>query len=1025
MTALKKPLCGILAFVLTFVLIAATPISVFAEDEETTYSAQEIELNKKTDEEGFEYIKVDQGSAVEIVGYTGSEKEVKVPSKIGGLSVISIGKGAFAGNDKIVSVKLNNNVTAVADEAFKNCTALTEVDNIKSLESIGVSCFEGCTALVEFKIPDNVTAVPEKCFFGCSALEEVDVHKNLKSVAKDAFVGTAWENAMPDGPLSFGRVLYSYKGEVKDMVIPEGVSIIEDYAFLGCDSMETLTLGYDVEDIGLYAFQNCVNLKTVSVNDALGVVSAGAFKGCVSLTAMDFSESTLATIGYEAFSDCVALAEVKLCETISEIGDYAFQGTSLKTISFDKNINSVGVNSFLNVKTFEGFEVVGKNKDFSAVDGVLFDKKGTTLVCFPAAKLAGEKYELPDGVKEIRSKAFYGSKVSEVVLSENTQLERIGVSAFENSSIKAFTVPANVHTIETATFKNAKKLSKLTIADGVNYIASESFLGCASLTDVVLPASVEEIANKAFRNTGLKSLDTGDGVARIAAEAFAGNKALKNVKLGKNVEKLGDKAFAGCVALTAINLPVSMKNFNANAFSNCKALVKVTIDAENKAFKVANDSVYTADGNTLVMVANKNLKAVAIADGTEVIAENAFILVGGAESIAFPSTLVSVKGNALNETAWYKAQDAVVYAGPVLYKVKGNVAEVVVAEGTTAIADKAISNADVKKVTLPASLKVIGESAFEKSGITSIVIPNSVESIGVCAFRGAKALAKVTLSSAINEIKASTFKNCAKLAALVIPEGVQVISADAFAGCKALAKVDLGAVKEIEQYAFSGCTSLKEITLPATVEAVDAVSFYGCSALAKIDVAEGNAKFKSLDGVVLVANEGEEPVFETIAIYPAGREGEYAVPAEIKNIADKAFYNCDALTAITFADGFGNIGAEGFFDCDNITTISMPESARDINDYAFASCDNLREFIVYSNLTDYADNAFDGCYYINYDAVTINVEDNSAASLAIVAGVLVVIGVIAYLVYNKKQKKIQQEIIEKNKIKEALAAQNK
>jgi hypothetical protein len=71
MTALKKPLCGILAFVLTFVLIAATPISGFAEEEETTFSAQEIELNKKTDDEGFEYIKVDQGSAVEIVGYTG------------------------------------------------------------------------------------------------------------------------------------------------------------------------------------------------------------------------------------------------------------------------------------------------------------------------------------------------------------------------------------------------------------------------------------------------------------------------------------------------------------------------------------------------------------------------------------------------------------------------------------------------------------------------------------------------------------------------------------------------------------------------------------------------------------------------------------------------------------------------------------------------------------------------------------------------------------------------------------------
>ena len=103
----------------------------------------------------------------------------------------------------------------------------------------------------------------------------------------------------------------------------------------------------------------------------------------------------------------------------------------------------------------------------------------------------------------------------------------------------------------------------------------------------------------------------------------------------------------------------------------------------------------------------------------------------------------------------------------------------------------------------------------------------------------------------------------------------------------------------------------------------------------------------------------------------------------------------------------------------------MPESARDIGSYAFASCDELREFVVYSNLTDYADNAFDGCYYINYDAVTIKVEDSSASILIIVAAVFVVIGVVWYLVYQKKQKKLEKEIQEKIAKREALEAANK
>ena len=127
MTACKKPLCGILAFILVFVFIAAAPVSVFAEDEQTTYSAQEIELNKETDEDGFEYIPIGDGSALEIVGYVGTEKEISVPTRINSLSVISIGAGCFEGNTTVEVIKLHNDITTIGDGAFKNCTALKEL----------------------------------------------------------------------------------------------------------------------------------------------------------------------------------------------------------------------------------------------------------------------------------------------------------------------------------------------------------------------------------------------------------------------------------------------------------------------------------------------------------------------------------------------------------------------------------------------------------------------------------------------------------------------------------------------------------------------------------------------------------------------------------------------------------------------------------------------------------------------------------------------------------------------------------
>lgn len=1023
MTAFKKPLCGLMAILLTFVFIAATPLSVFAEDEATTYSAAEIELNKQTDKDtGLEYIRIEEDSAIEIVGYTGKSTSVKVPSRIGSLSVISIGANAFAGNKTIEEVILHSDITVLGDCAFKDCTSLKVIDKTKSLATIGVSCFEGCASLESFEVPDNVTTVPERCFYGCEALSEVEEHKNLKSVANDAFSGTAWENAKEDGPLNFGRILYSYKGDVKDIVIPKGVSIIEDGAFLGCESIQTLELGYDVEEIGLYAFQNCVNLKSVVINDALGVIEAGAFKGCKSLKSLDFSESTLATIGYEAFSGCEALSDVKLCETISDIGDYAFRGTSLKSIYFDKNMATIGVNTFLDVSTLAEFEVSDKNKNFDAIDGVLFSEKAEKIICFPEAKLAGDKYELPDSVKEIGEKAFYGAAVACVSLGENSSLERIGTSAFENSQISILGLKySNVTKIEPSTFKNATELASFSLPEGLTYIGAEAFAGCSALEEIEIPDTVTDIANGAFEGAGLVSVNVGDGVAKLSSNAFANNSKLTDVYLGKRLEVISDNAFANCTSLVAVNLPASLEDITANAFAGCDNLATIVVDSNNKNYKSESNAVYSADGKTLIFVGKA--KDVKVAEGTEVISANAFDIAKDALTITFPATLKNVEGNALDVTAWYAAQDKIVYACNVLYKVKGLVANVTVKEDATAIADNAVmNNAAVKSISLPATIEYIGDNAFAASGIVDIVIPDSVLYIGSGAFNGATALESVQLSKGIKIIEASTFKGCGKLTSIVIPDAVETISADAFAGCVSLTELKMTAVKEIEQYAFTGCSAITEINLPKTIESVDPLSFYGCTKLSKINVEDGNEKFKSIDGVVFVLGEGDEPTFDTLAIYPAGKSGAYAVPADVKFIADKAFYNCDGLTAITFADGFERIGNESFYGCDGIKSVEVPESTKSIGDYAFAACGELRDFIVNTNLTVYAGNAFDGCPYFAYDLVYNAGEDgkSNTSTIIVIAVVIVLIAIVAYLVYNKKQKKLQQEIIEKNKIKEAL-----
>ncbi len=1016
MTALKKPLSAILAFLLVFAFMFVTPIVAFAEDEVIEFSKEEIELNKKSDN-GFEYVRTSDGSAAILVGYVGTETEVKIPSSINNLKVIEIADEAFMNNTRIVEVKMNSNVTKIGDRAFMGCTSLKAVKAIKSVTTFGESIFEGCTSLVEVAIPDTVVNIPVRAFYGCSSLLDVQYHKNLKSVSPDALTGTAWEESQPDGALAFGRICYGYKGDITNLVIPEGVSIIEPYAFLGCEQIKSVEFGPDVEEIGLYAFQNCVNLETMVCDTAVSIIRAGAFKDCSSLKAADFSECTISTIGYESFSGCTSLSQVSLHETLSEIGERSFEGTAIKTIEFGKNVNSIGKDAFLGNKVLESIVVVEKNKEFSTVDGVLYNKNGRSLIVYPVAKKGA--FTLPQGVEEIREGAFKNATLTDLTVPQDSALNTIRNNAFEGSKITSISLPEAVTVINAETFKNADKLKSIELGSAVTYIGKSAFEGAKSLAEISLPDAVRDVSTKAFKNTGLVTVNVGNGVVRLGSEAFANNKALKDVVLGENLEKLGAGAFMNCAALSKINLPANVNSFDITVFTGCKALKKIALANDNANYKVAAGAIYTADGKSLVAVANNELKELKIADGTETIEANAFDLAGGIADITFPETLNNVKGFALDATAWYKSQGAgAIYAGKVLYKVTGNVSEVKVADGTLAIADMAINNKTVKAVTIPNTVKTIGAKAFMDSAVSEIVIPESVTVIGNNAFQNVASLKKIALSKNLVEMGKGIFKDCSNLQSITIPETVKNIPVDAFLNCSSLGKVVLGSVETIGKFAFKGCGKLISIELPVTLTEVDPLSFYGCTALEAVTVVEGNAKLKSVEGVVISADE--EGNFNTLALYPAGKHGGYSVAEDIKNIADRAFYNCDNLAEITFSDNIERIGAESFLDCDALLTVTLPAGARSVGDYAFASCNELREFEVNSNLTEYSENVFDGCYYFNYDLVTINVTESSAVFIIAVAAIFVVICVVWYFRYQKKQVKQEQEIKEKIAERELL-----
>lgn len=154
-----------------------------------------------------------------ITKYVESDTVVVIPSKINGVTVETIGHGAFE-RSAVTSVTIPDSVTAILDRAFANCFQLTNISIPNSVTSIGFSAFEHCTSLKSITLPSSLRNISMFLFHNCSQLTTIH--------------------------------------------IPDSVLSIQDYAFGNCTRLETVHIPVSVTSIGVYAFDGCPNSMTVT-----------------------------------------------------------------------------------------------------------------------------------------------------------------------------------------------------------------------------------------------------------------------------------------------------------------------------------------------------------------------------------------------------------------------------------------------------------------------------------------------------------------------------------------------------------------------------------------------------------------------------------------------------------------------------------------------------------------------------------------------------------------------------------------
>ena len=133
-----------------------------------------------------------------------------------------------------------------------------------------------------------------------------------------------------------GRSAYA-NSKITKVVIPDGVKIIEDRAFFGCDSLVEVVVGTDAVEIGENAFMNCYNLEKVSLNEKMYRLGHSAFSACYKLTSITLPDS-IEIIDKYCFTNS-GLTEIKLPSKLYYVAEGTFMGcVNMKSVVIPESL---------------------------------------------------------------------------------------------------------------------------------------------------------------------------------------------------------------------------------------------------------------------------------------------------------------------------------------------------------------------------------------------------------------------------------------------------------------------------------------------------------------------------------------------------------------------------------------------------------------------------------------------------------------------------------------------------------------
>ncbi len=390
--------------------------------------------------------------------YSSSSSETYyIPSSLRSVNVTggSLLYGAFYGCTMLTSVTIGSAVTSIDNNVFYDCSGLATVNfnaiNCSNMGNSVNSVFRGCTSLITLNIGDSVRNIPSYIFSGCGGLNSIYLPNSITNIGRcafsecygltsvtigsgvtriggNAFAGcneltsvyykgdikqwcgitfeTIYDIDIPySNPLINAQTLYIDNTLVTNLIIPNTVTEIKQYAFYNATFLTSVTLGDYVTSIGNRAFCECRGIETVTIGEDVTSIGSYVFSGCSTLNTVNYNATNCTSFGENngitgnsnittlnigdnvetipvgAFSDCTGLSSITIPNSVTNIGESAFSSCSgIRNMVLGQSVANIGMDAFngciglitMNVKA--EYPPIVNNSTFSGVSNTAIVK---------------------------------------------------------------------------------------------------------------------------------------------------------------------------------------------------------------------------------------------------------------------------------------------------------------------------------------------------------------------------------------------------------------------------------------------------------------------------------------------------------------------------------------------------------------------------------------------------------------------------------------------------------------------------